>query len=89
MKGMYKTDNLMELGFTDHAETDDDYKPLYLPEPVCCCAHGGKPYMLNGQRVRSRNAGCRVHVLALRYVEEMEKRNVRVAGRRHSGHKGN
>ena len=31
------------------------------PVLECCCANGGKPYLLDGVLVVSRNAGCRVH----------------------------
>jgi hypothetical protein len=31
------------------------------PPAFCCCDHGGQPFLLNGELVVTRNAGCRVH----------------------------
>jgi hypothetical protein len=40
-------------------------KPKWSPEPKCSCSHEGKPYLLDGVMVTSRDPSCRVHLTTL------------------------
>lgn len=47
---------------SDHEQNIVPFHEVFKPEPrVCCCTNGGKPYLLNGRMVVSKNAGCKIH----------------------------
>ncbi len=51
------------LDRNDRHETET--KPKWSPEPKCSCSHEGKPFLLDGVMVTSRDPNCRVHPTTL------------------------
>ena len=51
------------LDRSDRKETEA--RPKWSPEPKCSCSHEGKPFLLDGIMVTSRDPACRVHPTTL------------------------
>jgi hypothetical protein len=50
------------MNWADRSDRQEvESKPKWSPEPKCSCSHEGKPYLLDGIMVTSRDPACRVH----------------------------
>jgi hypothetical protein len=50
------------MNWTDRSDRQEtESRPKWSPEPKCSCSHEGKPYLLDGIMVTSRDPSCRVH----------------------------
>ena len=54
------------MNWADRSDRQEvEARPKWSPEPECACRNKGKPYILDGVWVTSKDPACRVHPTTL------------------------